>query len=188
MWLQKPGIGLKFNPMKIIVQTCTALLLITCIFASCERDAEDVPGEVEFYLLDDYETVDGTEEIDTGSVVLAGEALLSYAELKSYDAREYFFIVTGGAREKIEGMEHSVNGIAFAVTANKELIYTGYFVPAYSSVSVQWIVIDPTFWHFTDRMYVSLGYPGQIEGREIPDLRNDDRILKIFRRDRKLVE
>ena len=77
-------------------------------------------------------------------------------------------------------MEHSIGGIAFAVTANEELVYTGYFVPSYSSASVQWIVIDPLFWHLTNRMYVNLGYPGLFEGAVIPDHRNDERILKIF--------
>jgi len=37
-------------------------------------------------------------------------------------------------------------------------------------------------------MHVNLGYPGQIEGAVIPDLHNDDRILRIFRRDGKLVD
>ena len=170
-----------------------SLLLITMLLlmgalTACDKDVGDVAGEVEFYLLDDYLTVNETPEIDPASVLLKDDPLLGYSELKSYNAREHYFTVTDGAREKIEGMQHSVSGIAFAVTANNEVIYTGYFVPSYSSVGVQWIVIDPIFWHLTNRMYVSLGYPGQIEGVEIPDLRNDERILAIFRRDGRLTE
>ena len=174
--------------MKMHLPSLVAMLLFFCLFASCKKDVEDVPGEVEFYLLDSYETVNETPEIDPGSVVLAEDPLLVYADLKSYNADEYYFKVTDKARETIEGMVHSVSGIAFAVTANEEVVYTAYFVPSYSSASVQWIVIDPVFWHFTNRMHVKLGYPGQFEGSVIPDLRNDERILKIFRRDRKLVE
>jgi hypothetical protein len=167
------------------------LLLIALMlgaFTSCKKSDSDVIGEVEFYLLEDYATVGETPEIDPDSVVLREDPLLVYSDLTHYNAREYYFIVTDGAKEKLEGMEHSVSGKAFAVTANREVVYTGYFVPAYSSASVQWIVIDPIFWHSTNRMDVNLGYPGQWEGVEIPDLRNDERILQIFRRDRKLKE
>jgi hypothetical protein len=164
------------------------LVLMIYGFTSCKKSDGDVIGEVEFYLLEEYATVNETPEIRPDSLVLSEDPLLRYADLTWYDARESYFSVTDGAREKIEGMEHSVSGIAFAVTANREVVYTGYFVPAYSSASVQWIVIDPIFWHLTNRMYVNLGYPGQWEGVEIPDLRNDERILRIFRRDGKLRE
>ena len=174
--------------MKFHVQSLVVTLLFFCLFASCKKDGEYVPGEVEFYLLDSYETLDESPEIDPGSVILAEDPLLVYSDLKSYNANEYFFKVTDEAREIIEDMEHSVGGIAFAVTANEEVVYTAYFVPSYSSASVQWIVIDPVFWHFTNRMYVKLGYPDQFEGSVIPDLRNDERILEIFRHDRNLVE
>lgn len=179
--------------MKINAIFYFVLLLLLCAFTSCEKNGGDHPdadvqGEVEFYLLDAFETVDSTPEIDLSSIVLSEEVLLSYADLKSYNAREYFFELSDDAKEIIEGMEHSVNGTAFVVSANEELVYTGYFVPSYSSVSLQWIVIDPTFWHLTKRMYVKLGYPGQFDGFDIPDLRNDERILEIFRRDGKLVE
>ncbi len=143
---------------------------------------------MEFYLLEAWENLNSTPAIDLGVHCSQEHPLLTYSELKSYNSKEYFFKVSDAARELIEGMEHSVGGIAFAVTANDVVVYTGYFVPCYSSVSVQWIVIDPLFWHLTNRMYVNLGYPAQFEGFEIPDLRNDERILKIFRRDRKLVE
>ena len=174
--------------MKVHWQSLLVTLFFFCLFASCEKEGEEIPGEVEFYLLDSYETLDETAEIDPGSLVLSEDPLLVYSDLKSYNANEYFFKVTDKARETIEGMEHSVGGIAFAVTANEEVVYTAYFVPSYSSVSIQWIVIDPVFWHLSNRMHVKLGYPGQIEGSVIPDLRNDERILKIFRRDRNLVE
>ncbi len=179
--------------MKISVNYFVGLLLFSGVVLSCEKDNGDIPGadiqgEVEFYLLDFYENLDSTPAIDLTSIVLSEDALLSYEELKTYNAREYFFNITSEAKDKIEGMAHSVSGVAFAVTANEDVVYTGYFVPSYSSIALQWIVIDPLFWHLTKRMHVNLGYPGTIEGSDIPDLRNDERILEIFRRDRKLVE
>ncbi|MFO7669998.1 MAG: hypothetical protein R6W31_10105 [Bacteroidales bacterium] len=174
--------------MKYRTLSLFLVVLLIGAFTSCEKSDRDVIGEVEFYLLEDFVTVNETPEIELASVVLTEDPLLVYSDLTFYNAREHYFNVTDRAKEKIEGMEHSVSGKAFAVTANREVVYTGYFVPAYSSASVQWIVIDPIFWHLTNRMDVNLGYPGQFEGIEIPDLRNDERILKIFRRDRKLKE
>jgi hypothetical protein len=174
--------------MKISFTFSAIVLLLLFSFVSCEKCDCDVEGEVEFYLLSAYDTMEGSPEIDLATLVLAENPILSYADLKSYNAKAYYFKLTDLARERIEGMDHSVAGTAFAVTASKEVVYTGYFLPSYSSLGMQWIVIDPLFWHLSNRMYVKLGYPGSIEGEEIPDLRNDDRILGIFRRDGNLVE
>ena len=162
-------------------------LLIPCLF-SCDKKSTPVTGEVELYLLEEYETVDESPEIELNSIVLEQDPLISYPGFKSYHANEFYFNITENAREAVEEHTWTVGGTAFAVTADKEVIYTGYFVPMYSSIAVQWIVIDPFFWHTNSNMYVSLGYPGQLEGFVIPDPRNDPRILDIFRRDGKLIE
>ena len=164
------------------------IILLFLFFTACEKNNENVTGVVELYLLEVYETVGETPEIDLATVILAPEPLLGYPDFKSYNAKEYYVKVTDDARETIEEMDHSVAGVPFAVTADEEVVYTGYFVPAYSSISMQWIVIDPVFWRLNNRMYVALGYPGQFEGSVIPDHRNDPRILDIFRRDGNLVE
>jgi len=178
--------------MKLNTICLFVVLLFMGALMACDKDdgdpSGDVTGEVELFLLESYEVVNETAEIDLASVVLKEDPLLRYSDLKLYNAKEYFFKVTDAARERIEWMEHSVSGEAFAVLADGELIYTGYFVPSYSSLSVQWIVIDPVFWHSTNRMFVKLGYPAHFEGALIPDLRNDERILKIFRRDGNLTE
>lgn len=174
--------------MKFSLPVFSIVLLLLLSFVSCEKGDCGCEGEVELYLLYAYDTVEGSPEIDLATLVLEEDPILSYADLKSYNAKDYYFKLTDVARERIEEMDHSVAGTAFAVTASDEVVYTGYFLPSYSSLAMQWIVIDPIFWHLSNRMYVNLGYPGLIEGEEIPDLRNDDRILGIFRRDGNLVE
>ena len=174
--------------MKFTPASCPIIFILFLSFTACEKNNENVTGVVEIYLLEAHETVGETPEIDLATVVLKQDPLLGYPDFKSYNAKEYFFEVTDHGRETIEEMDKSVAGIPFAVTADEEVVYTGYFVPTYSSVSLQWIVIDPVFWQLTNRMYVQLGYPGQFEGSVIPDHRNDPRILDIFRRDGNLVE
>lgn len=174
--------------MKVPPTLIFLVFLILISFTACEKNSDEVTGVVEIYLLEEFETVGEGAGIDAASAVTKPKPLVKYDDLRKYNAEEYFFKVTDDARETIENMPQSVFGIAFAVTADDELIYTGYFVPLYSSASVQWIVIDPLFWRLDNRMYVELGYPGLIEGSVIPDHRNDPRILDIFRRDGKLVE
>jgi hypothetical protein len=76
--------------------------------------------------------------------------------------------------------------LAFAIKANDTLVYTGYFWPSYSSVSCDWVVVDPNMTGIGNTMQVSLGYPGLIQGKIIQDKRNDKRIVQILREDRKL--
>jgi hypothetical protein len=161
------------------------VLVLLPILAACEHEPT-VAETVDLYLLDAYETTGNGPGIDAASVVLEADPLLPYADLLSYDSVEYCFRVSSEGRERVEGMEHSVMGVAFAMTVSGEVIYTGYFVPAYSSLALDWIVIDPIFWGPDNRMCVNLSYPGPLEGSVNPDPRNDPRILEVFERDGKL--
>lgn len=173
---------MKIHPAIILVS-----FLFFAGFSGCDKYS-NVTGEVELYLLQEYETVDGSPEIDLNSIVLANDPLIGYSDFRSYNAKEHYFKLTDDAREAVEKESWTVGGTVFAVTADEEVIYTGYFVPIYSSLSVQWIVIDPLFSRLNNNMYVELGYPGQLEGTVIPDHRNDPRILDIFHRDGKLIK
>jgi len=163
------------------------LSAMVLIYTSCAKNAGDVSGEVELYLLESWET-DGSCEIIKSSVETRNRPLIKYSDFKSYNAMKHLFRITDNAKEAVQGLEHSVNGLPFAVVADDQLIYTGYFWPAYSSASCQWIVIDPLMLHGDNELWVELGYPGLIEGTVIPDERNHTLILDIFRRDGKLIE
>jgi hypothetical protein len=145
---------------------------------------------VEFYLLESFDTTGQYYfQIDETSVISKSEPLLTYSDLISYNAISFTFKITEAAKAKIKDLDHSVFGLAFAVKANRELIYTGYFWPCYSSASCDWLVIDPCFVYGDENeMQVSLGYPGLLQGVVIPDNRNDPRILAFFRNDNKLIE
>ena len=164
--------------------------LYSFLSISCEKNEGDITGGVELYLLESYENIGQTCGIELSSVVTKEEPLIRYVEFKSYNAKDFAFKITDIARGKIDSLEHSVLGIPFAVTADQEVIYTGYFWPGYSSAMCEWIVIDPLLliWREKNTMWLELGYPGLIEGTVIPDERNNEKILNIFRRDNKLIE
>ena len=145
-------------------------------------------SHLQLHLLESFDTI-GTEfEINEISIVVRKNPLLNYSDFISYNPDEFTFEISDDSRRAIENLQHSVNGLAFAILADKELIYTGYFWPGYSSRSCNWLVTDPMTLKLSNKMEVKLGYPGQIDGVLIPDRRNDIRILNIFRRDNMLIE
>jgi hypothetical protein len=174
----------------IFSQLKTLYLLLFFVAAwiiSCDR-VNEVTGDVALYLLEEYHTTGDGCPIDESSVVLEPDPLITYDGLTYYDANEYEFGITREVMEVISNMEFPVSGVPFGVTAGGKLVYTGYFWPLYSSLACPWITIDPLFMEINQSLSVQLGYPGAIEGADLPDPRNDPRILDIFRRDGKLIE
>jgi hypothetical protein len=176
---------------KALIYFLYATISIGLSFISCQQQEDIDPehGNVELYLLESYETIENTySQIKETTVQTLDNPLLTYNDFISYNAKEYTFKLTEEAKVKIKDLNHRVNGLAFAVKANNEVIYTGYFWPGYSSMSCDWVVIDPIMIHEENEMMVRLGYPGPIQGITIPDKRNDPQLLEIFRRDNKLIE
>lgn len=157
-------------------------------FSSCEKNKELLEGQVELYLLNSFKTLNNSCQIDESTAVANKEPLLAYSDMVSYDTKTYSFRLSNNGKQVIIDKGQNIHGNAFAVFANNELIYTGYFWAGFSSSSCQWIVTDPMHLPLSDEMKMNLGYPGQIDGIFIPDNRNDPRILAIFRKDGKLIE
>jgi hypothetical protein len=166
------------------------LLMLNILFAACDKIHEKcVPeGNVNFYLIASFDTIENSCQIDESTVITADTPIIEYADLLSYTPREYVFKITDKAKEIVANLPHSVFGLGFAVKANNTLIYTGYFWPSYSSLACSWVVADPLWTSMNNSLKIELGYPGLMEGVTIPDKRNDNRILDIFRRDDKLIE
>ncbi|KKQ32938.1 MAG: hypothetical protein US49_C0004G0042 [candidate division TM6 bacterium GW2011_GWF2_37_49] len=141
---------------------------------------------VEIYLLKAYKTVENSQKIDQKSVVLKNSPVVKYSDILSYNSDNHTFKVSDRALDAIKNIDHSVFGVAFAVTANGRVVYTGYFWPSYSSASCNWVTIEPFMAEYTKELKVTLGYPGDWEGVE--DRRNDERIISILSRDKKLIK
>jgi hypothetical protein len=155
---------------------------------STSEITNDVIGNLEFYLITSFDTLKNTYKINAQSVKYGDAALIENDDIISYDSANYTFKISDAAKLKIKNLKHSVRGLAFGVVANKNLIYTGYFWPGYSSLSCDWIVIDPLFVDLKSEMNVRLGYPGYSDYMKITDYRNDKRIIDILTRDKKLTE
>jgi len=174
--------------MKISPWLSAILVFLVLNFQACDKYSGNEEGDVELYLLESYENADQSCAIDESSAELEKHPLIAYSDFKSYNSKKHIFSITESAAKVVKELEHSVSGLPFAIVADKELIYTGYFWPSYSSASCQWIVIDPYMMFGDNELRVVLGYPGPIEGVEIPDERNHELILDIFERDGKLID
>ena len=162
---------------------------LSFFFVACDNnETTNRNGGVELFLLDSYKTIGFTNQIDEKTIVTKSQALVTYSDFQSYDPSTFTFKISNSAKESIKSLKHSVNGIAFAVKANNDLIYSGYFWPSVSSGICSWVVIDPMRLSLDNELNVRLGYPGLIEGQVIPDKRNDKRILDIFTSDNKLLK
>jgi len=169
--------------MKRINYLLIAGILLTSI--ACKKDKNDATGNVDIFLLESYEA-SAYGQIDESTIVLKTEALIHYAELKSYDDNKYCFEISESMKEELVNRDSAIDYQAFAVVADDEIIYSGYFWPIYSSSICNWVVIDPVTIDMSNELNVEIGYPGTPTDVEIPDNRNHQKILDIFDRDGKL--
>ena len=164
-------------------------VIVVFVSFSCEKDNTPSNADVEFYLLSSFITKDGTCKIIESSVILSDTALIKYDEIISYDKGNYSFKVSDKIADWLNDFEHNrIHTHAFALTIDKEIIYTGYFWAGFSSAGCDWIVIDPLNYSGKNELKVRLGYPGLIEGDTIPDNRNNKRLLEVLRMDNNLIE
>jgi hypothetical protein len=172
------------------MRTTIILALLYCLIATgCKNNPYVAASgsEIEIYLLKSYTKVNGTDAINTGSVVLEDSPLINYADILWYDSSRFTFKITNAPAKWLNDFQtnHS-HGRAFAVTIDKKILYTGYFWASFSSASCNWITIDPLNYSGKNELRVSIGYPGLMPGVTIPDLRNDTKLLDILEADKKL--
>lgn len=170
----------------LLMAGCIALSLF-----SCEKKAIESSGKfVEIYLLDTFQTHTnsyyGMQIIDS-TVHPENSALIYYDQILFYDKTNHCFILNENEVD-IEYIRDFLPFKAFAVTVDKEVIYTGYFWPSYASSICYWVTCDPLSLYNSNKLNIRLGYPMELTDDPIPDMRNDERILSVFRKDNKLIE
>jgi len=167
-------------PMKKLFIIIT---VITSALASCEKLSE---SGLEIYLLTDYQKKSPASEIISGSEKLSENPIISYNDIILYDSTEHYFQIAESKAQELRQIKWSTQGTAFSLTINKQIIYSGYFMPGYSSLGLNWISIDPLA--FDSKIRVTLGYPVDWPQFQGPDPRNDSRIINYLRKDNKLKQ
>lgn len=165
-------------------------LAVIFLLNSCNKDNEnEIVGNIEVYLIESYSTIEPSDcAINDNTCKIYSTPLLNYSDLLSYNKSRYSFSLSKRAINSIKELDHSLSGLAFAVTADGEIVYTGYFWPGYSSLSCNWSVTDPLMIEYSGEMKIKLGYPGQFDDYPLEDKRNHPLIINAFKNDGKLIE
>jgi len=159
-------------------------LISILLLSGCEKDDSTGRG-LEFYFLNNYETIENSNEIISGTGIISNKPIIEYNDILFYDSSKYAFTISGSKSDELNKMNWSVSGVAFSLTIDKEIIYSGYFWPGYSSAGCDWIVIDPL--NIRQELFVKLRYPWVVETLKNRDPRNDDKIIELLARDNKLI-
>lgn len=164
------------------------LFAIFPIIISCKHD-EQLPSnhKIEFILLDSYETKMGSKAIIESSIILNDSSLIEYADINTYDPETHRFSLTASANQALAKIgSEKLHGRAFALTLDREIVYTGYFWAAFSSSICDWVYVDPLSFANNSFFEVKLGYPWYSPEMQIPDNRNNSELLEILQQDGKL--
>ena len=160
----------------------TIILTVFLIFlVSCEKDSG---FGLEIYLLTDYQTKSTGKEIIAGTESLSKSPIIYYHDIIYYDSTNYYFQIDTIKAKELNHKNWATQGTAFSLTINGSIIYSGYFVPGYSSSGVDWFSIDPL--SVNSKIYIRLGYPMDLSKLDNIDPRNDERILNLLQKDNKL--
>jgi hypothetical protein len=157
------------------------LILIFSILAliGCEKDSG---FGLEIYTLRAYQTKPHSQEIISGTEKLTKNPIISYDDIIFYDSTNHYFMIDSLKAKELWKTNWPTQGTPFALTINREVIYSGNFVPGYSSSGSDWYTIDPL--NLNGKLRVTLGYPfSQVKSS---DLRNDYRIIDFLKADNKL--
>lgn len=165
-------------------------MILIFISVACEDYHYSAPSgySLEFYLMSEFQRQTNSYKIINGTIELSDSIIIRYDDILSYNPDTYTFTITKNLANKLNDFKNNhIHGTPFAVTVDRQIIYTGYFWASFSSSMVDWITIDPLNYSGKNQLRVQLGYPGLVEGDFIPDNRNDVRILEVLRRDSKLI-
>jgi len=164
------------------------LVLLAGLTFACEKEDDTPAGKrVDIYRLAEYKTADSSARIIDSTVMPDDHIIIPFEQMVSYNTHTHTFTVTDRMASRLNDTEEDpIHSTAFAVIVDREVIYTGYFWAGYSSASCDWVTIDPLNYGGRNELKVSLGYPAPFE--DVPDRRNDKRILEVFRSYGKLVE
>ncbi len=110
------------------------------VLFGCEKDSGI---GLEIYTLRSYQTKPNSQEIISGTEKLTKNPIISYNDILFYDSTNHYFMIDSLKGNELRKINWPTNGTPFALTINKEVIYSGNFVPGYSSSGSDWYTIDP---------------------------------------------
>ncbi|MBI9035607.1 MAG: hypothetical protein JEZ03_14180 [Bacteroidales bacterium] len=162
------------------------IICFTLITSACKKDINTAEGDIQFHIIQNHSLTGISAVIDETSIVIGDTPLFHYEDIIEYNSSNYTFEFNQQAQAAFANQIDSLYFKAFALVANGETIYTGYFWPLFSSQTCDWVVVNPNQLQTSNKLTVNLGYPGSTHATQVEDKRNDQRLLDILDRDGKL--
>lgn len=167
----------------ILMRPLLFMLMLTAVGFSCKKDKIKAGNTVEFYLLKTYQLLNRRCQIDPSTASLQDTAIIRNQDILEYSQNHYEFRLRDAAIQKIKTFKDNT---PFAVTVDKKVIYYGFFKPSYSSSLCAHSITMDIAWTSGDRIRLSFGYPGAIDGVTIEDQRNNRTLIATLRKQGKL--
>lgn len=159
------------------------LFALPCILFACKKDSLKKPGNIEIYTFKTLELIDGKCQVNAAGSMLENIPVVRNQDIIEYSKNDHEFTLADDAIQQIKTFSDRT---AFAVTVNKQVIYSGFFKPAISSSSCIHSITMDSSWAKENTVLLSLGYPGPVDGTVIDDQRNNARLLAALREQGKL--
>ena len=153
-------------------------------YSGCNKESSEAGEVVEIYLLKEYSLVTNRCEIVKSSIVLKDSELISNDDIHSYLHSTHKMILKDDGMAKLESVH---DGTPFCMTVDKEIIYSGFFKPGYSSSTCfHSVTIDPLP-YLTNQISINLGYPSTPDDFPIdPDPRDNSLLIETLKKQGKL--
>lgn len=151
-----------------------SILLISSISGYCQNDN----SKVEFYLLKDFVFIESESKSFTIDIEdLSSTPFISDKSILGYDTLTYEFLIDTSACYALMELKPSLPiGIQFALTVDGIPILSGYFWNPISSFGCDWYTISAIC---DGKIRIHKGLPEHQNG-QIPELRNDERLIKAI--------
>ena len=159
-------------------------IIVIAFIHGCDKELTIYENDVEIYLLEEYELVKNKCKINDSTIILRNKELINNNDIEYYILSDHKFVLTNNGIEKLKNMS---DGVPFCLTVDREIIYSGFFKPGYSSSSC-WhsVTIDPLSYR-DNEIHVRLGYPGTLDDEPIePDPRENEFLIGTFKKQGKL--
>jgi hypothetical protein len=160
------------------------VVVIMATFLSCKKESISAGETVEIYLLKKAQLVTGKCQVEASQSMLQDTPTIKNLDILAYDSFTHQFKLTDSSIQKVKTFRDAT---PFAVTVDRQVIYYGFFKPAYSSSACDASITMDLDWTTGNRINLRLGYPGQMQGMIIDDNRNDPKLLETLKQQGKLL-
>lgn len=164
----------------------TLILGICLVFFihACKKEQVQAGEQVEIYLLKTTQFVAGACQVDASNSVIQETAFVKNEDILSYSPTTFQFTFSKTAFDKLKTLSPRT---VIAIVIDKQVLYYSIYFPMYFSSSCDKSIV----WDFSlDQslgIIMKLGYPGLMQGVNITDDRNNEKLILTLKKQGKLI-